>query len=129
MAMTPQTRPKTNGRVELQRRLEEQPPANEDRKDGYALVNVLDPEMYAREHIPNSINIPAGKEDEFERQFEKTKRIIVYCSSSECDASPSVAKRLIERGFNQVIHYEGGMNDWKDAHNPIAGKSQYLDNE
>ena len=60
---------------------------------------------------------------------EKTKRIIVYCSSSECDASPSVAKRLIERGFNQVIHYEGGMNDWKDAHNPIAGKNQYLDNE
>ena len=69
--MIPQTRPKTIGRVELLRRLNEQPPANEDRTEGYALVNVLEPEVYAREHIPNSINIPAGKEDEFERQFDK----------------------------------------------------------
>ncbi len=126
--MIPQTRPKTIGRVELLRRLNEQPPANEDRTEGYALVNVLEPEVYAREHIPNSINIPAGKEDEFERQFDKTKRIIVYSSSPDSDAS-SVAKHLIDRGFNQVIHYEGGMSDWKDANNPIAGKNQYQDNE
>jgi thiosulfate sulfurtransferase len=113
--------------VELLRRLNEQPPANEDRKEGYALVNVLEPEAYAREHIPNSINIPEGKEDEFDRQFEKTKRIIVYCSSSDCEASGSVAKRLIDQGFNQVIHYEGGMSDWKNADYPIAGKNQYKD--
>lgn len=127
--MTPQTRPKTIRGVELLRRLNEQPPDNEDRKEGYALVNVLEPESYAREHIPNSINIPAGKEDEFERQFDKTKRIIVYCSSPDCDASDSVAKRLIDRGYNQVIHYEGGMSDWKESDNPIAGKNQYLEHD
>ncbi len=30
-------------------------------------------------HIPGSINIPQGNEDEFERRFAKDKEIIVYC--------------------------------------------------
>jgi rhodanese-related sulfurtransferase len=125
--MTQRTDPRTIERSELLRRLTDEPPANEDAKEGYALVNVLAPEAFAREHIPNSINIPKGNEDEFERRFDRDKPIIVYCASPDCDASPTVAKRLIALGFREVFDYEGGMSDWKQGGNPVAGKNQYVD--
>ncbi|HSN71832.1 MAG TPA: rhodanese-like domain-containing protein [Steroidobacteraceae bacterium] len=104
---------------ELKRRYDLEKPDNEDRLEGYALVNVLGPESHAKEHIPCSINIPKGQEDEFERRFDKDKEIVVYCASFECDASPTVASRLAERGFTKVRDYEGGIGDWKISGNRV----------
>ncbi|HEX2237869.1 MAG TPA: rhodanese-like domain-containing protein [Gammaproteobacteria bacterium] len=65
---------------------------NEHRDKGYALINVLTPETFGKEHIPGSINIPLGHEDEFEQRFTKDKEIIVYGNSLACDASTQVAQ-------------------------------------
>ena len=104
---------------ELKRRYDLEKPDNEDRHEGYALVNVLDSGSFEREHIPHSINIPKGHEEEFERRFGKDKEIVVYCASFECDASPTVASWLAEKGFTAVRDYEGGMGDWKVSGNPV----------
>lgn len=111
----------TMTRRDLERRIEEQPPDNEDPETGYALVNVLDPDAFEREHIPNSINIPRKRIEEFEKRFGKSKEIIVYCASPECPASLEVAKQLAARGFNNVHDYEKGMSDWKMAGDPVSG--------
>jgi rhodanese-related sulfurtransferase len=105
----------TISRFELSRRITESRPDNADPDKGFALVNVLNPEVFAKEHIPASINIPAGNEQEFEKRFSKEKDIILYCANSDCDASPTVAKRLAEKGFANVYDYEAGMQDWKKA--------------
>jgi len=100
---------------ELKRKLEGGKPNNEDRSKGFALVNVLGPKEFEREHIPGSINIPVGNEEEYEQRFDKNKEIIVYCASPSCDASERAAKSLMDRGFQHVVDYEMGMSDWKSA--------------
>lgn len=106
-------------REALHERLRRERPDNEDPNKGWALVNVLPEDAFREEHIPASINIPKGEEDEFERRFDKDKEIVVYCASPECDASPIVAKVLAARGFRNVGDYEAGMSDWKDAGFPV----------
>jgi len=110
----------TISRKQLEQKLNANPPTNDKSQQGYALVNVLPQDMFEAEHIPQSINIPVGHEALFEQSFAKDKEIIVYCASPSCDASPKAAQALAERGFTQVMDYEGGMSDWKEAGNPVA---------
>lgn len=110
-------------RPELNRLIADARPDNTNPDEGFALVNVLEPEQFAREHIPASINIPVGDEQEFEKRFSKEKDIVLYCASTECDASPTVAKRLVEKGFTNVFDYEAGMRDWKDAGGAVEGNA------
>ena len=111
----------TISRYQLEERLAARQPDNEDRENGYALVNVLSPRMFEREHIPGSINIPGDALEEFEKRFAKSKEIIVYCASFDCDASPTATAKLQEKGFEKVFDYEGGMNDWKEGGNRVVG--------
>lgn len=108
-------------REQLARKLETTTPDNEDRRNGFALVNVLAPEAFARERIPESINIPAQDVDAFERRFEKGKELVLYCASPSCDASPKVARELVRRGYNRVVDYEGGVSDWREGGQPLEG--------
>ena len=96
---------------------------NLDPESGLALVNVLTPDVFDEKHIPNSVNIPLSEIDQFERRFSKDKDIIVYCASSDCDASRRAASALRQRGFSHVAAYEGGIADWEQAHQPIEGRS------
>jgi len=100
---------------DLQQKIFEVQPDNEDPKKGFALVNVLSKESFDEEHVPHSINIPKGREDEYAQRFDKEKEIIVYCSSSQCKTSLQVAQTLKDQGFKSVKHYKGGMREWKDS--------------
>lgn len=99
---------------ELKTRLDVESPMNEDRNKGFALVNVLSPEEFQKEHIDHSINIPKTKVDEFERRFDKAKELIVYCGSSDCSASGKVAEELMKKGFRNVKKFKGGMQEWHE---------------
>jgi rhodanese-related sulfurtransferase len=111
--------PLTRGQLETA--LNAGPPENDKRNEGYALVNVLGEDQFQREHIPGSINIPGEQLDEFERRFDKEKKIVVYCASPDCSASNQAAKALSESGFEHVYDYEGGMSDWREAGRPVEG--------
>lgn len=113
----------TIDRNELEQLLAREAPNNDDPETGYALVNVLGKEAFEKEHIPGSINIPQGEEEHFEHRFDKDKKIVVYCASPECDASPKAARALVERGFTEVVDYEGGMSDWKQGGGEIVGEA------
>ena len=103
------------------------------------LINVLAPvkppggdaayESYENIRIRGSISIPrsdleAGKW----RELDRSKEIVVHCSSYSCQASRKAARFLEEKGFN-VKAYEGGLKDWAEADLPMEGKltaQQYL---
>jgi len=94
---------------ELKRKID----ANED----FILVNVLSRESFEIRRIPKSINIPV---DEIEKMAskelpDKNKEIIVYCTSLECQASPTAAKKLITMGYKNVYDFEEGIAGWQDA--------------
>jgi rhodanese-related sulfurtransferase len=62
-------------RDELKRKL--------DRGDRFVLVDVLEPDTYARERLPGAVNIPWGHVAEFAPRLipDKNHDVIVYCST------------------------------------------------
>jgi rhodanese-related sulfurtransferase len=104
---------------QLWSRMDREKPDNQDRRKGYALVNVLEPDSYREEHIPGSINIPAAEVEKFEDHFAKDKEIIVYCASQSCDASSKTASELSQRGFENVVDFEAGMRGWTSSGGPV----------
>ncbi len=87
-----------------------------DVKERFVLVNVLDPEVYEDEHICGSINIPF-MEIEYKAPgfLKKDETIIVHCTGPACTASETIADKLAQMGYTDVIRYKGGMEEWKKA--------------
>ncbi len=91
--------------------------------DGRTLVvNVLAKEGYDRIHIRGSISMPRG-----EMQLggwdklDRSKDIVVHCSSYTCGASKMAGELLEAKGFN-VLEYAGGMREWAEAGLPTEGR-------
>ena len=78
------------------------------------IVNVLDPEKYALGFIKGSKRIPLDKLEARSSELDKSKLIVTYCASSECNASRQAAEKLTAKGFNARA-YEGGIKEWKEA--------------
>jgi len=49
------------------------------------------------------------------REIAKSKddTVIVYCANTDCDLSPTAAKKLDEMGYKTVLDFEGGIQEWK----------------
>lgn len=90
-----------------------------DSGDQAVVINVLNEEQYRAAHIPRSINIPLSDND-FVRKVEEAaggrdRPVVVYCASTECNASPTAARKLEDAGFSRVYDYEGGTKAWQEA--------------
>jgi len=112
---------KTLKAKELKEKLDKDRIDNSEKKDGVALVNVLSQEEFMKKHIPNSINIPKGQEAQFEQRFDKDKKIVVYCASTDCNASDAVLERLEGMGFSNVKDFVAGTEGWKQAGYTLEG--------
>ncbi len=82
------------------------------------IVNVLSPDKYALGFIKGSRKIPLSELDKRLNELDKTKEIVTYCASDECNASTQAAEKLISQGF-KVSAYEGGVKEWKTAGLPM----------
>jgi len=111
----------TIDRGRLAQKLEKGSPGNESRGEGFALVSVTHRDRFERERIPGSINIPHDEIREFARRFSRSKEIVLYAASRRCDAASAVARALASEGFERVIVFEGGLEEWRDAGHPLAG--------
>lgn len=83
------------------------------------VINVLDESEYDKAHIPGTTNIPLSRDDfvpAVKALVGNTdRRVIVYCSSSDCEASPKAARELENAGFKDVMDFEAGMAGWRNA--------------
>ncbi|MEZ5987803.1 MAG: rhodanese-like domain-containing protein [Planctomycetota bacterium] len=89
------------------------------------VVNVLEQEAFDKAHIPTSVHVGLESKDFVDRcedlvDGDKSREIVVYCASKDCDASPKAAEKLAEAGFENVIDYEGGMKAWQEAGMSVA---------
>jgi rhodanese-related sulfurtransferase len=78
---------------------------------------------FAASHLPGAVNMPPEWVDERAARLipNRATEIVVYCSDSTCDASITVANRLIELGYQNVLHYAEGKRDWVVAGFPLEG--------
>jgi rhodanese-related sulfurtransferase len=80
------------------------------------LVNALAREAFEEERIPGSISIPVGDALRIAPEVLATdQRVVVYCASRSCTASPALAQKLVDLGFTEVSHFEGGTAEWEQA--------------
>ena len=98
------------------------------------VVNLLDKKIHDDCHIPGSVLMPFSEIEHISRPWNKSAKIVVYCSNYACTASSHVAGKLAKLGFENVYDYEEGIAGWYQAHlkdpeaYPVAGpcKESYL---
>jgi rhodanese-related sulfurtransferase len=94
-----------------------------DRGDDFVLVEALSPKHYASSHLPGAINLPYEFVDEAEKVLpDKNAQIVVYCMNPDCLASREEARELEEMGYERVLHYAAGKQDWIRAGLPVEGQ-------
>jgi len=91
--------------------------------DEFVLVDALSALSYAASHLPGAISLPPERVDELARRRipDLDTDVVVYCASSACDSSVTVASRLLELGYRNVLHYAEGTRDWVEAGLPLEG--------
>jgi rhodanese-related sulfurtransferase len=94
-----------------------------DRGDDFVLVEALSQQHYASSHLPGAINLPYEFVDEAEKVLpDKKAEIVVYCMNPDCLASREEARELEEMGYERVLHYAAGKQDWIHAGLPVEGR-------
>jgi len=74
---------------------------------------------FRAKRIPGSLHVkPSG--DSF-ATLGQHDDIVVYCSNLDCHASKAVIDKLVERGYDRVSHYAGGLIDWETAGLALEG--------
>lgn len=95
-------------------------------KGDVTVIDIREPaELIQNGKIAGSINAPRGMLEFYadaslpyhKPEFNKEKRIILYCASS--GRSALAVKTLKEMGYTNIAHIDGGMNAWKAAGLPI----------
>lgn len=87
------------------------------------LINALGPDAYISKRIPGSINVPSSEPDIIESIVpDQDQPIVVYCANSDCEASPTLARKLMDKGYNHVLDFDEGLAGWRKAGYTLVGK-------
>jgi rhodanese-related sulfurtransferase len=119
--------PKTIDLQELKHRLQRSAPDNQARLDGYAFIFVESREKFLLSHIPGSANIPGSRPDEFERKFDREKRIVLYGEGPDSSLLATIVSRLTELGFQNLEVFSAGFKGWKEAELRVIEGSEELE--
>lgn len=85
------------------------------------IADVRDHDSYEAAHIANAIHLSMATLQDYCERADKTKPILVYCYHGI--SSQSVARHLVEYGFQEVYSLTGGFEKWK-SHHPTSDANQ-----
>lgn len=86
---------------------------DEIEQDNVQIVDLREPELYAKGHISRAINIPFVEFEERYQELEKDKRIVFVCHTGPMgDAS---SQFLLEKGYGNIANLTGGMAKWQGS--------------
>lgn len=83
------------------------------------LVMALNRWAFDAKHIPGSLHF--DDPDSLYAALGKGDEVIVYCSNVDCLSSVALYRALVERGYDNVRRYAGGLLDWEDAGLELEG--------
>lgn len=81
------------------------------------IVDVRNPDEFAKGSLPNARNVPADKIDEKMRDMKKDKPVIVVCDTG--NRAGRLAAQMRANGFAEVYVLAGGLAAWREAGLPI----------
>jgi len=83
----------------------------EHREGTYQLVDVRQPEEYEQSHLPGSRLMPLPLLVDSMEELDRARDLIIYCAVG--GRSRMAAQFLARRGFNRVLHLQGGIEAWE----------------
>ena len=90
------------------------------------LLDARNPDYYSESHIPNALNLPAHRFEEFyprlKDSFSDDTIIITYCEGYNCTLGDELAELLFAAGHSQIRVYGGGIEEWINNNMPIEGR-------
>jgi rhodanese-related sulfurtransferase len=83
------------------------------------LIDARSESEFAEGHLPGAVNIPFDQFvdyiDYVDSSVSLDSPIICYCRSVTCDLSDQLAQELRLMGYEKVVVYRGGWDEWIDA--------------
>jgi rhodanese-related sulfurtransferase len=83
---------------------------------GDCIVDARLPYDFEMGHIPGARNIPPNLSSDATLAkldgLPKSTRIIIYCMSANCPFATTVAEKLTWAGYDNIVIYREGWNDW-----------------
>lgn len=88
------------------------------------IIDARDPAQFAKEHIPNAVNIEWRQVLAKSANIPKNKPVLIYCNTGSLSAQAGFALRV--SGWENVRILQGGFAEWKakgglDANAKAAG--------
>jgi rhodanese-related sulfurtransferase len=80
-------------------------------KDELVFIDIRSPDEFAREHIPNSINIPLSQLSEEAVAELKNKKLLFYCRSG--NRTKQAESKISQLPCAEVFCLQGGIDHWK----------------
>lgn len=90
---------------------------------GVAFIDVRNPRLYARRHIPGAHHM------DLYREFSKAalgeivgpeESVVLYCSGIKCSRSSTAAAFAVDWGYTHVKYFREGIVGWRDAGYPMV---------
>jgi len=94
---------------------------------GVAFIDVRNPRLYVREHIPGAhhLDLKHGfSEPALAAVVGREIPLVIYCSGVKCRRSYRASEMAASWGFEKVHYFRGGIVDWKNAGYPVETSNQ-----
>lgn len=88
---------------------------------GAAFIDVRNPRLFARKHIPGAHHLDLKhvySEETLGKVAARDQPIVIYCSGVKCSRSYRAVEQALNWGYQKVYYFRGGIVDWKKAGNP-----------
>lgn len=85
--------------------------------DAVQVVDVREPEEYARGHIPQAVLVPLGALLDRPRDYLRRDSLLFVCAVGE--RSALACEMAAALGFTKVYNLEGGTEGWSSRGYPI----------
>jgi len=93
---------------------------------GVKFIDVRNPRLYARKHIPGAHHLDLKyvfSEETLDEVAARQEPIIIYCSGVKCSRSYRASEKALSWGFEKVYYFRGGIVDWKNAGYPTEASN------
>lgn len=92
--------------------------ALDTRPQNIVVLDTRPPDAFAKEHIPQAVNIPTEELPKRLAELPKNKEVVPYCWNITCHLATRAALFLAEKGY-RVHELTGGIDRWKVSNFPV----------
>lgn len=97
-------------------------------KDLALFVDARETPAFDAAHIRKAVSLPVSeferKQPEFRKKHDLSTRLVVYCSGYGCHDSRLLSEKLYNTGYHDILVFEGGLPEWKEAGLPVEGTNK-----